>query len=78
MNKICRIDRGMMPRRIEGVMTPRRFWAKHGESTLNWLALGLLLAAWNAADRDGDVGATVLPAAKLSKGHKASTNCKAG
>jgi hypothetical protein len=26
------------------------FWATRREATLNWLALGLLLAAWNAAD----------------------------
>jgi hypothetical protein len=28
------------------------FWASRREATLNWLALGLLLAAWNAADKD--------------------------
>jgi hypothetical protein len=28
------------------------FWASRREATLNWLALGLLLAAWNAADND--------------------------
>jgi len=27
-------------------------WSTHREATLNWLALGLLLAAWNAADND--------------------------
>jgi hypothetical protein len=26
------------------------FWTTHREATMNWLALGLLLAAWNAAD----------------------------
>jgi hypothetical protein len=26
------------------------FWASHREATMNWLALGLLLAAWNAVD----------------------------
>jgi hypothetical protein len=26
------------------------FWTLHREARLNWLALGLLLAAWNAAD----------------------------
>jgi hypothetical protein len=26
------------------------FWTLHREAGLNWLALGLLLAAWNAAD----------------------------
>jgi hypothetical protein len=29
------------------------FWATHRESACNWLALGLLLAAWNAADNEG-------------------------
>ena len=28
----------------------RDFWTSHREATMNWLALGLLLAAWNAAD----------------------------
>ena len=26
------------------------WWMQHREASLNWLALGLLLAAWNAAD----------------------------
>jgi hypothetical protein len=26
------------------------FWTLHREVSLNWLALGLLLAAWNTAD----------------------------
>lgn len=29
---------------------PRVLWAGRREASLNWLALGLLLAAWNAAD----------------------------
>ncbi len=28
------------------------WWSQHGEASLNWLALGLLLAAWNATDND--------------------------
>jgi hypothetical protein len=28
------------------------FWSARREATLNWLALGLLLAAWNASDND--------------------------
>jgi len=32
--------------------SPRRFWSQYREASLNWLALGLLLAAWNAADND--------------------------
>ena len=33
--------------------TPGKLWSQHREASLNWLALGLLLAAWNAADDDG-------------------------
>lgn len=29
------------------------WWSQHREASLNWLALGLLLAAWNASDDDG-------------------------
>ncbi len=32
------------------------FWAAHREAALNWLALGLLLAAWNASSNDDAVG----------------------
>ena len=32
---------------------PSALWTQHREATLNWLALGLLLAAWNAADDSG-------------------------
>jgi hypothetical protein len=28
------------------------FWSARREASLNWLALGLLLAAWNASDND--------------------------
>jgi hypothetical protein len=28
------------------------WWPQHREASLNWLALGLLLAAWNASDND--------------------------
>jgi hypothetical protein len=28
------------------------FWCARREASLNWLALGLLLAAWNASDND--------------------------
>ena len=26
------------------------WWMQHREATLNWLAIGMLLAAWNATD----------------------------
>jgi len=29
------------------------WWLSHREASLNWLALGLLLAAWNASDDAG-------------------------
>ena len=32
---------------------PSVLWTQRREATLNWLALGLLLAAWNAADDSG-------------------------
>ncbi len=32
--------------------TPGKLWSQRCEASLNWLALGLLLAAWNAADDD--------------------------
>jgi hypothetical protein len=28
------------------------WWAQHREASLNWLAFGLLLAAWNATDNE--------------------------
>jgi hypothetical protein len=28
------------------------WWTQHREASLNWLALGLLLAAWNASDNE--------------------------
>jgi|HubBroStandDraft_4_1064222.scaffolds.fasta_scaffold416464_2 hypothetical protein len=28
------------------------WWAQHREASLNWLALGVLLAAWNASNND--------------------------
>ena len=31
---------------------PGTFWTLRREATLNWLALGLLLAAWNASDNN--------------------------
>ncbi len=32
--------------------TIRTLWTEHREASLNWLALGLLLAAWNATSDD--------------------------
>jgi hypothetical protein len=41
-----------MPIAAPSFLKTRTFWAEHREATLNWLALGLLLAAWNASDND--------------------------
>jgi hypothetical protein len=43
--------------------TPRKFWSEHREASLNWLALGLLLAAWNASDNDASQMSKQRPAA---------------
>ena len=32
---------------------PPALWTQRREASLNWLALGLLLAAWNAVDDSG-------------------------
>jgi hypothetical protein len=37
--------------------SPGAFWTLRREASLNWLALGLLLAAWNASDNDAATGA---------------------
>jgi hypothetical protein len=41
--------------------TPRTFWTEHREAALNWLALGLLLAAWNATGNDSTPSARRRP-----------------
>jgi len=35
----------------------RAFWMHNREASLNWLAFGLLLAAWNTAGEDGNLRA---------------------
>jgi hypothetical protein len=39
------------------------WWCQHREASLNWLALGLLLAAWNASGNDKATQATRRPEA---------------
>jgi len=39
------------------------WWSQHREASLNWLALGLLLAAWNASDNDAAAQARRRPQA---------------
>jgi len=38
--------------------TAAEFWSTRREASLNWLALGLLLAAWNASNNDVAVNET--------------------
>jgi hypothetical protein len=60
------------------------WWTQHREASLNWLALGLLLAAWNASDND--TAAPVRPRPEALRGYSSvsvraahrtlSTNCR--
>lgn len=43
------VNKTIRPAPFDG---PRKFWSEYREASLNWLALGLLLAAWNAVDGD--------------------------
>jgi hypothetical protein len=43
------MPRAHLPKKFE---TARPYWTTHRETSLNWIALGLLLAAWNASDDD--------------------------
>ncbi len=72
-------------------VAPRGLWAQRREASLNWLALGLLLAAWNErhdndasptaarlrspCEASGGYRRTGAPCARVTK---ASTYCKAG
>jgi hypothetical protein len=40
----------------------KKSWWEYREASLNWLALGLLLAAWNAADNEVSVTSAQRPA----------------
>lgn len=57
------------------------WWSQRREASLNWLALGVLLAAWNASDNGAPAAARPRPEAlrgyssvsvraAMSKGHK--------
>jgi len=39
------------------------WWSQHREASLNWLAFGVLLAAWNASDNDTATSAPRRPQA---------------
>ncbi len=45
------------------------WWSQHREASLNWLALGLLLAAWNASDDDAHLQAKPRPEALRGYSH---------
>lgn len=47
---------------------PASFWSSRREASLNWLALGLLLAAWNASSND-DAAASARPRPEALRGH---------
>ncbi len=59
---------------------PGGFWAQRREASLNWLALGLLLAAWNSADNDASRPEKLrgYSCVSVRAVTKASTYCKAG
>ncbi|HEX3912772.1 MAG TPA: hypothetical protein VHW71_04635 [Steroidobacteraceae bacterium] len=44
-------------------------WFSRREATLNWLALGLLLAAWNASDNDAPARTRSRPEALRGYAH---------
>ncbi len=54
--------------RLQLCQTPREFRAKYREASLDWLALGMLLAAWNAVDSNPPDSSG--RQANLEKGHK--------
>jgi hypothetical protein len=64
--------------------TPSGLWGQRREASLNWLALGLLLAAWNSVDNDTSPSARRpetlrgYPCVSVRAVTKASTYCKAG
>jgi hypothetical protein len=42
---------------VQQSLSRTTFWSSRREASLNWLALGLLLAAWNASDNDAGMNA---------------------
>jgi len=45
------------------------WWSQHRDASLNWLALGLLLAAWNASDDDAAAAAHRRPVSLRGYSH---------
>jgi len=60
-DKTLRSMLGACPGRRAGAA--QTWWSQYGEASLNWLALGLLLAAWNTSDDDAAKQAQGRPAA---------------
>jgi hypothetical protein len=48
---------------------PSTLWTQRREASLNWLALGLLLAAWNAVDDPGSKGPQPRPRPESLRGY---------
>lgn len=48
---------------------PSAFWTERREASLNWLALGLLLAAWNAVDDPSSKGPQSRPRPESLRAH---------
>jgi hypothetical protein len=46
--------------------TPYKLWSEYREASLSWLALGVLLAAWNASDNDASPTLNARPSALRS------------
>jgi hypothetical protein len=47
-----RVPNEEIPMSMTTMIQDRPFWMLNREASLNWLAFGLLLAAWNAAGDD--------------------------
>jgi len=52
---------------------PSALWTERRETALNWLALGLLLAAWNAVDDPGPADCAVADAGSAEPRASAAT-----
>jgi hypothetical protein len=55
------LTRAAMPAAVRAWPGKGSWWVQHREASLNWLALGLLLAAWNASDNETHVPAKPRP-----------------
>ncbi len=51
------------------ICQPESFWASRREASLNWLALGLLLAAWNASGSNDAVVTGTRPRPEALRGY---------